>query len=160
VMWRLYGDNGKGVCLGFTIARKSVAKIRYINESDKDCCALKEIARELYEKGIEISYADADSLQYYIKSTIYNIESEYRLIWDRDEGVQNVAIYDGLLALYKDFEYDKDSGAFKGINLKFTTLIIGNNIPYYESNYPLLVALSDEKYKDLRISRSEIKTFR
>lgn len=95
-----------------------------------------------------------------IKSTIYNIESEYRLIWNKEEEIEDIALYKGLLSLYKDFKYDKETGLFKDINIKLTELIIGNNIPYYESNYPLLIALSDEKFKNLVIQPSEIDSFR
>lgn len=160
IMWRLYGNTGNGVCLGFSIKRKDVDKIYYINNADQTCAALKEIAKGLRSRNIEIIYEDNEDLQYRIKSTIYNIESEYRLIWKKEEQIEDIAIYNGLLSLYKDFKYDKGTGLFKDINIKLTELIIGNNIPYYESNYPLLIALSDEKFKNLVIQPSEIDSFR
>lgn len=160
VMWRLYGDNGKGVCLGFTINREAVTKVHYINESDESCSKLKKIASELYEKNIQLIYANTDSLRYYIKSTIYNIESEYRLVWDKEEKVQDVAMYNGLLTPCKDFEYNRDDRTFKGVGLRLISLTIGHNIPNYESNYPLLIALSEEKFGDLVAYPSKIRTFR
>lgn len=160
IMWRLYGNTGNGVCLGFSIKRKDVDKIYYINNADQTCAALKEIAKGLRSRNIEIIYEDNEDLQYRIKSTIYNIESEYRLIWNKEEEIEDIALYKGLLSLYKDFKYDKGTGLFKDINIKLTELIIGNNIPYYESNYPLLIALSDEKFKNLVIQPSEIDSFR
>jgi hypothetical protein len=160
IMWRLYGNTGNGVCLGFSIKRKDVDKIYYINNADQTCAALKEIAKGLRSRNIEIIYEDNEDLQYRIKSTIYNIESEYRLIWNKEEEIEDIALYKGLLSLYKDFKYDKETGLFKDINIKLTELIIGNNIPYYESNYPLLIALSDEKFKNLVIQPSEIDSFR
>lgn len=160
IMWRLYGNAGNGVCLGFRIKRKDVNKVYYINNSDQTCAAFKETAKSLRGKNIEIIYEDNEDLQYRIKSTIYNIESEYRLIWKKEEQIEDIAIYNGLLSLYKDFKYDKGTGLFKDINIKLTELIIGNNIPYYESNYPLLIALSNEKFKNLVIQPSEIDSFR
>ncbi len=160
IMWRLYGNAGNGVCLGFRIKRKDVNKVYYINNSDQTCAAFKETAKSLRGKNIEIIYEDNDNLQYYIKGTIYKIESEYRLIWNKEEEIEDIAIYNGLLSLYKDFKYDKETRSFKDINIQLTELIIGNNIPHYESNYPLLVALSDQKFKDLDIQPSEIDSFR
>lgn len=62
IMWRLYGNAGNGVCLGFSIKRKDVNKVYYINNTDQICATFKETAKSLRGKNIEIIYEDNDNL--------------------------------------------------------------------------------------------------
>ncbi|MDH5718873.1 MAG: DUF2971 domain-containing protein [Spirochaetia bacterium] len=86
--WRLYGDNGTGVCLEFDFkspeflfgqqAIKIIpGNIIYTNDFFN---ILKNLHEKYSQKDIDIEYRDLEILKHFIKNTDYENEKEYRLI--------------------------------------------------------------------------------
>lgn len=160
-MWRLYGDKGRGICLGFSVKKNEVKKIIYVDENNEKYKLLKQIANELKDRGIRFSYDEIEKNRCYVKKALFNIENEYRLLREvADENSLKTTLYGDLLSYYKDYDYDKSRKKFGGIEISPVSLIIGDNLPNKDVNFPLLVALSHEKFGIVDITQSSVCCFR
>ena len=52
LMWRLYGDGGKGVCMEFQIENETLKPVLYLDENNQKVKQLMDVARMLKHKGI------------------------------------------------------------------------------------------------------------
>ena len=80
-MWRLYGDDGQGVCLVFDVNPSSnfyMANVDYAEDvkSHKQV----EFIKAIIEKGL--SFNNLNAWKHFFKPSEYNIEQEIRLIFD------------------------------------------------------------------------------
>ena len=154
-MWRLYGDNGKGVCLAFEVPVNEVTKVLYVGEMNAGFMQLKQVRQELSEKGIKVSFQDLDKRKLYIKSSSFSVEVEYRFVHDAKDNILDMANYGSILSPYKDFPYDTDSKEFVGLPFHFIGVTIGKNIPNFRTLYPLLVAETDSRFPGVEIHESD-----
>lgn len=172
IMWRLYGNSGNGVCLGFDVDKNNVNKITYVssikrssNQSISKTQERYEILREivdiLQKDDIHIYFSGTDDYKGIVKSSIYDMENEYRISY-KESGEYKTAFYeDNLICKYKDFNFDIKNKKFEKIGIKPTNLIIGRNIDNFETNYPLLVSLTSEVFNlNDNITLSNITNFR
>lgn len=160
IMWRLYADDYRGVCLGFKTKRNRVKRIIYINENNEKCLLLKDIVNSLSNDGIHIIYADFDDMKCFVKQSVYNIEDEYRILQDETNDNLEIAYYDGLLCHYKDYKYNKEKYHFDEIGIMPVSLVIGHNVPNLDVNYPLLTNLSYEVFRITDITRNRNDSLR
>ncbi|XOV91514.1 MAG: DUF2971 domain-containing protein [Bacteroidota bacterium] len=87
-LWRLYGENGEGVAIIFSILNDPVdwfefhiSKIIYGAKNRKNFKSLYQMIKELKEEfSVDV---DVRKLCTFHKSRIYNIEKEVRILWDR-----------------------------------------------------------------------------
>ena len=159
-MWRLYGDQGKGICMAFTVPANRITKVLYVNEKDEKVRKLKEARTDLLNKGIKVEFSDMSEMKYYIKHSDFSVEGEYRYLYDAVDENLDIANYGDLLSPYKDFKYDESTQKFGNLPFKFEYVIIGKNIHHYKTDFPLLVAETAKRFPSVAIYESEMIALR
>lgn len=140
LMWRLYGENGKGVCLCFTAPKDTVKPIVYVKKDGRDSklSKLKEIISQLNKDGIAVHIKQMDELKYFVKSCQFDYENEYRLLrYEPDENLK-IVNYGDLMSYCHDYEIESN-GNIKDLDLKLHEVTLGTNLPNPDINYPLIV---------------------
>lgn len=158
LMWQLYGDFGKGICLRFRINKDQVKKIHYIDERSEGYIKLKKIVQVLKSDNIEIIFSDADKYKFYMKSDGFKHEDEYRLTHICEDEKLSWTMYGNLISPYRDFSLI--NGRFEELGLRICSVTIGAKIPNFEVNYPLLVELTNKTFGVELINISEHNKFR
>lgn len=159
-MWRLYGNNGFGVCMGFDILKKDVAKVIYVEEKDESFRKLRDKLSTLNKEGISLTFRSAQDMQYIVKSSTFKVENEYRFLYDVSSETLKVANYNGLLSTYKDFPIDTKTGSIEGLPFGVKSVIIGHSIPNYNTNISILFSQTHEVLPSVSIYESEVKEIR
>lgn len=115
-MWRLYGDNGKGVCLVFSEPNKCsyYLPVDYSGENSKIYLKSREICEELLNKhGIKFTFKSLESTwQYFLKREGFSNEQEMRYLKiDKSKPDGYMLASNGVISSYKDFPLtlDKDN---------------------------------------------------
>ena len=153
LMWRLYGDDGKGVCVEFEIENDSLKPVLYLDEKNQNAKLLKELAERMKNNGITLSYKDLSKYHFYTKSQQFGYEGEWRIVRYASDEELEVANYDGLISLYKDYSFEE-------LGLKPTNVYLGANIAYKDVNVPLLVDLSKRELKVKHVKKSVVESLR
>lgn len=157
LMWRLYGDNGKGVCLVFDVKSAEVKPILYIGRKVPRYQQLRTAIQNLNKKGINIFIHDIESQRFYVKSDQFDYEEEYRLLYSSDD--ISYTQYEGLISYYKDLKID-EKGFIPRLGIRIEEIIVGANMPQREVNYPLLVNLTYNTFGVSVINWSEVDKLR
>ena len=153
LMWRLYGDGGKGVCLEFQIENKSLKPVLYLDEKNQKAKQLTEVAGRLKKDGITLYFKDLSKYHFYTKSRYFRDEGEWRILKETNDEELKVANYDGLICLFKDYPFEE-------LGLKPTMLYLGANLAYKDVNVPLLVDLSKRYLKVRNVMMSQVDSLR
>lgn len=153
LMWRLYGDGGKGVCLEFQIENDSLKPVLYLDEKNQKVKKLTEVASKLKNNGITLYFKDLSNYHFYTKSQQFEYEGEWRILKEASDEELSVANYDGLVCLYKDYE-------FGDLGLKPVFVYLGANLSYQDVNVPLLVDLSKRELKVQNVMMSDVERLR
>lgn len=153
LMWRLYGDGGKGVCLEFQIENKSLKPVLYLDEKNRKVKQLTEVAGRLKNDGITLYFKDLSKYHFYTKSRYFRDEGEWRILKETDDEELEVENYDGLICLFKDYPFEE-------LGLKPTILYLGANLAYKDVNVPLLVDLSKRYLKVRNVMMSQVDSLR
>lgn len=138
LMWRLYGDNGRGVCLCF-LSETPIRPIRYINENSKLITSLRGVIAMLGKLNIHFVFKDLDKYELYTKSSQFEYETEYRLLRHCDPSEVELARYGNTLAMYRDY-------AFNEVALQLTSIIVGSNLPNKDINFPIIASKAKEVF--------------
>lgn len=153
LMWRLYGDGGKGVCLEFQIDNDTLKPVLYLGEKNQKVGQLIDVATRLKNDGISLYYKDMSNYHYYTKSWYYRDECEWRIVQKAGDEELQVANYDGLMCLYKDYPFEE-------LGLKPSMLYVGANMAYKDVNVPLLTDLSRRKLGVEHVMMSNVESLR
>lgn len=153
LMWRLYGDGGKGVCMEFEIENDSLKPVLYLDEKNQKAKLLTELVERMKKGGITLYYKDLSKYHFYTKSQQFQYEEEWRIVRETGDEELAVANYDGLVCLYKDF-------LFEELGLKPTMVYLGANLAYKDVNAPLLVDLSKRELKVQHVMMSNVESLR
>ena len=153
LMWRLYGDGGKGVCLEFQIENKSLKPVLYLDEKNRKVKQLTEVAGRLKNDGITLYFKDLSKYHFYTKSRYFRDEGEWRILKETNDEELEVENYDGLICLFKDYPFEE-------LGLKPTILYLGSNLAYKDVNVPLLVDLSKRYLKVRNVMMSQVDSLR
>ncbi len=153
LMWRLYGDGGKGVCLEFQVDNDSLKPVLYLEEQNQKVRQLKEVAARLKTEGITLHYKDLSNYHYYTKSWHFRDEGEWRIVQKVGDDELQTANYGGLVCLYKDYLYED-------LGLKPTMLYVGANMAYKDVNVPLLTDLSKRELGVEHVMMSRVESLR
>lgn len=153
LMWRLYGDGGKGVCLEFQIENDSLKPVLYLDEKNQKAKQLTEVASKLKNDGITLYYMDLSNYHFYTKSQQFQYEGEWRILKEASNEELDVANYDGLVCLYKDYSFEE-------LGLKPVFVYLGANLAYKDVNVPLLVDLSKRELKVRNVMLSDVESLR
>ena len=80
-MWRFYGDNARGVSIGFkfTPNKGKVYKIKYVDENDKTLVNIKKVLKRL-KKDLNFKFEQLIRYKHFIKHKDYETEEEYRYL--------------------------------------------------------------------------------
>lgn len=158
-MWRYYAENGSGVCLCVECPKEKVNKVIYANEDSANIKEISDKITDLQSNGIHVRFKEYSNLRYFIKSTSFKSENEYRFIYDAHNTVLQLANYNGLLSPYRDFSIDSE-GQMQNLPIKIIGVYIGSNIPEYNTNIAILLDQTHEVFPSFFISESEVKEIR
>lgn len=109
-MWRLYGDNARGVCMVFDRNDKKndgLYKISYIDPMS-DLTKEDEIMEALKDKGVRLRLNLLQKFRHFMKHADYDTELEYRLL-KHSEKTDGWFVHrdNGVLTPYLEFELRK-----------------------------------------------------
>lgn len=150
-MWRLYGDNGKGVCLVFSEPNECsyYLPIDYSGKNSKIYLKSKTICEELLNKhGIKFTFKSLESTwQYFLKPEGFSTEQEMRYLRiDTSKPDGYILASNGVISSYKDFPLTLDKDTPESVfPASLQGIILGPNIKNVEINKLQLEALAYEK---------------
>ena len=153
LMWRLYGDNGRGVCLCFQVPSHIVKPIIYISENDEKFRSLKNVVAKWQEKNIHVVFAGIEDYMFVTKSSQFKYEDEFRILKTCEEKKLKIAKYGNLVSFYKDYDFEE-------LGIEPSSLYIGSNLPNWDVNYPLLVDMANRYLGITIICNSKVDKLR
>lgn len=183
-MWRLYGDDGKGVCLIFDVDKQKnpllLAKTIYEfsreggrKTTDNRWRLLKHLTTELNNIGMPLKLRNQNKWLPLFKSGDYYYEHEVRLLYDEnDESNDSHASHDWVLnnansifTPYVQFDLlDKNKQQQIIFPLKLKGIILGPKCPEKETNIKQMKNMlrrdASLKRLDIDIQVSEITNYR
>lgn len=157
-MWRLYGDDGKGVCLAFEL--KSTSKRFMLN---KVCYKKKplNLLSRLVEQGW--MFRNAEEWKHLFKSQEYSVEREYRLLFrKKNDNLQFIKKEDWFVRkdtniISKFITFDLNAAEFP---LRLHKVIVGPKCTEQKLNVEQLRNITKQYNDDVIFSTSKIKTYR
>lgn len=162
-LWRLYGDDGKGVCLTFKVIKGSeisgmtLGAIKYMPKDDSNF----EFFRTLDKTNFV--YQDIEQWKCFFKSQEYKEEKEYRLMLKKNENDLNVKesgyyITNSNSIINPYVTLNMNSGEFP---LELKTITFGPKFPEQKVNQLQLFSLLRSKglYR-VKIQESNVITYR
>lgn len=153
MMWRLYGDNGRGVCLCFSVPTDQVKPIIYISEKNEKLNSLKNIVSRWEDQNINVTFDAIDKYMFFTKSLQFEYEDEYRILKVCADDDLKIAKYGNLISFYNDFK-------ISDLAIKPTSLYIGSNLPNRDVNYPLLVDIAKRLLHVSAVNNSSVDQLR
>lgn len=149
-MWRLYGDNGKGVCLIFSEPYECdyYFSVDYSGANSEIYLKAKSICKELEKHGFKFTFKSLESIwQYFLKPKGFSDEQEFRYLRidnSKPDGYFHAS--NGVISCYKDLllipSEDKPEIQFPA---SLEGIILGPNMQNVEINKFQLEALAAEK---------------
>jgi hypothetical protein len=159
-MWRYYGKDGAGVCLCVECPVEEVNKVIYTDKNADNIKKFNDKITKLKDKGICIRLKEDGNLRYFIKSTAFQSENEYRFVYDASKDNLQLANYNGILSPFEDFNIESD-GSISNLPIKLKGVIIGHNIPNYNTNAAILIDQIHEMFPThFFIYESQVKEIR
>lgn len=150
-MWRLYGDNGNGVCLVFSEPNECpyYLPIDYSGKKSKIYLKSKSICEELFIKhGIKFTFKSLESTwQYFLKPAGFSTEQEMRYLRiDKSKPDGYMLASNGVISSYKEYSLTMDEENPDNIfPASLEGIVLGPNIRNVEVNKLQLEALAFEK---------------
>ena len=138
IMWERYGDNYKGVCIGFKYNPLNMRPITYCGRNkDSFFYKLKTISERLSSEGIAIYFDFISKEQFFVKHWQFESENEIRLLkeCDNKDGEFQYELYGDLISYYREYE-------LKELDLEPVCLWIGANMPNKDVNFPIICQLA------------------
>ncbi len=180
-MWRLYGDDGKGVCLIFEVKKPTAPFIlartiyEFTNDgkrniNDNKWTILKKLTGELKSIGLPLRLENQNKWLSFLKSGDYWYEQEIRLLYAEPEGDHLSKQWvltknNSIINPYVQFDLlpkEIDKGIVIPLSLK--GIILGPKCPEKEINIKQLENMlgRDPELKefDVKVSISEITNYR
>lgn len=173
-MWRLYGDDSKGVCLWYDVAEKIpdnflLAKVSYGKKGSHP--ELSYLASKLSKSvsGRNFEIRNLHSWLHFFKPAEYAIEEETRLLFELDdmnrlnnyEGKWILDDAKGIIAPIVRIPVDKTSAVFP---LTLSKIVLGPNLPERDLNRQQLLAMINQCQitvsSDFEIILSSINSYR
>lgn len=170
-MYRLYGDESRGVCLCFNVvnglqANNLIIKgISYARgpQDHPELDLIRNILNSLSSKHkIVFRFLYLDVWKHFFKTHDYEIEQEIRLLYLDDDSAVSVnkgwviASPDMIISKYMLFNLNSDD-----FPLKLSKIILGPNCPESQLNRRQLEVLIDENgLKNIVIENSKIESYR
>lgn len=182
-MWRLYGDDGKGVCLIFDVNRYyppfALAQTIYSytrndkrKEEDKKWLLLKRLTDELKDISLPLRLKNQNKWLPFLKSGDYNYEEEIRLLYDESESdhISKKWVLTDSNSIFNPYvQFDllpKPAGEGEGevIPLTLKGIILGPKCPEIDINVKQLSNLLERdpelRKLNIKVTASEITNYR
>lgn len=145
-MWKEYGNDGQGVCLGFRLTGgRKLCQVKYVDEQTTSLWRYKKLVEEMNKEGVRVHFTVVDDVHRFVKSDRYKLENEWRLVVDY-EGEVDYDLYGNRCVSYKDFEFE--GCELPEIGLQLESILIGPNQPEGTSNFPLLTVRAHKRFGD------------
>lgn len=150
-MWRLYGDNGKGVCLVFSEPNECpyYLPVDYLGKESEICRNVKRICSDLLNKhGIRFTFKSLEYVwQYFLKPEGFCDEQELRYLRiDNSKPDGYLLATNDVISSYKDFSLTDDKEKPESVfPASLQGVILGPNIKNVEINRLQLEELAIEK---------------
>lgn len=164
-MWRLYGDNARGVCLVFGRDAKKkdeLYKIRYIDPESEDLKRLEGLMDTLKKKGIRFRWNLLQKCRHYLKHTDYKAEKETRLLLDSEKpNGWFINRENGILTPFVERNIRK-TGALEEDDYPFRLrrIILGPSIREKDANLMQVFYLAHQFGYFLSVEESRIQSYR
>jgi hypothetical protein len=161
-MWRLYGDNAKGVCMVFKRKDKEkdgLYKIRYIDPDKEPLKSINSFTNNLKSKGIRFHLWQLHKYCHFIKHSDYSSEEEYRLL-ERCEAPDGWFINrdNGILTPY--IEKDLEPTRKNNFPFQLDEIILGPAMRESKANQMQIFYLSYQYENSIKVSLSMINSYR
>ena len=148
-MWRLYGDNGKGVCLIFSEPNDCnyYFPVDYSGMNSKICLSVRRICKELSKQGVHFTFKSLKNIwQYFLKPEGFSDEQELRYLRiDKSEPDGYSLASNGVISTYKDYSLMDEKQPDNIFPARLQGIILGPNMNNVEINKFQLEALAAEK---------------
>ena len=164
-MWRLYGDNARGVCMVFgRDARKGddLYRIRYIDPQGEDIVKVSELMDNLKKKGVKFRLNGLQKNRHFLKHVDYRAEEESRLLVNSEQPDGWFINRDnGILTPYIEKTLNK-SDMWKAGDYPFRLrrIILGPSIKEKYANLMQVFYLSHQYGYFLSVEESRINSYR
>ena len=162
-MWRLYGDDAKGVCLSFDIKPHFTNNfiLQVISYADDKRQNDKlDIIKDLLKTNVVFS--DIDKWKHFFKAKDYSIEQEVRLLFQNNEQSSHSKKRDWIIS--KDYSIINPFVEFNLFDSEFPLtlkeIILGPKCPEQETNKYQLQELIQQHKLSINVRLSEIKNYR
>ena len=173
-MWRMYGDDGKGVCLKYKVDKKILSDkgfylycVNYAHEEDERQWMLDMVAllRKLKVRGYKFEFTTWYIWKHFFKPSHYWDEKEVRLLYFCKEGTDKYkwikAGDSQILAPVLEFSIAKDENEFP---LVLSEIILGPKFPEATTNAAQIKYFKSlqqiEEDGDCPVTPSKIKGYR
>ena len=161
-MWRLYGDNARGICMVFSFKSQQnsvLKKIQYVAEEDDIIKRLNQLMLSLKDLNINFYFYLLLNNQHFIKHKDYKDEDEYRFLLKNEQPVGWYINNDNnVLTPYTERELFRNGGNAFPFELK--SIILGPAMVAKDVNLYQIKTLLRTKYKEINIKLSKIKSYR
>lgn len=149
-MWRLYGDNGKGVCLLFQepLETNHFYPVDYSGDKSNIIKESKRICSELEKHGFKFTFKSLQTIwQYFLKPSGFSDEKELRYLRiDNNKPDGYTLASNDIISGYRDLLLTKKEGQKdKTFPASLVGIILGPNVKNAEINKFQLEALAFEK---------------
>lgn len=159
-MWRLYGDNAKGVCIEFDVRGSDFGCVKnLVSYADKNGKNVKlNIVRDLIECGLDLR--GLEKWKHFFKPYEYSIEKEYRVLltkkYNENDEKRKWVITNNSSILNPVYDIDLDA---KPISMK--RIILGPKCPEREINKKQLeVMMKENGITGIKVCESKIMNYR
>lgn len=164
--YRLYADDGKGVCLEFEVRSSSLPKGFYLANviyNTEVLSMIRDITNLVYDvTGLFMKFNKLSVYKHFFKPDDYEIEKEIRLLYSWDETktpeIQWImASGSNIFNPYVEFDITKDS-----FPLKLTKIILGPKCPEEKINLRQIEMMRKEnsKFSNVVVELTHIKNYR
>lgn len=168
-MWRLYGDDGRGVCLIFEVIKPTAGTFYIANvdyEDKRKSHKWVKFIKDLEKKGIKFNKLNV--WKHFFKPNEYSIEEEIRLVF-YDNGTSKSSasklyieekwiLTNGSSIIIPVVRFDLLDGKFP---LKLRKIILGSKISEHEINKAQLeYMLSSKSISNVSVEYSNINNYR
>lgn len=164
-MWRLYGDNARGVCMVFGRDAKKgddLYKIRYIDPQQDELSKVSELMDQLKEKGIRFRLNRLQKCRHFLKHIDYCAEEESRLLMcgEQPDG-WFINRDNGILTPYMEKTINKTEQWHDGeYPFRLRRIILGPSIKEKYANLMQVFYLSHQYGYSLSVEESRINSYR
>lgn len=163
-MWRLYGDNARGVCMVFERKDKKndgLYKINYIDPVN-DLTKEDELMESLKENGVRFRLNLLEKFRHFMKHADYDTESEYRLLKHSEKTDGWFVNRDnGILTPYLEFDLRKTGKPEDGdYPFKLKKIIVGPAMNEKVANLMQVFYMGHQYGHSLEVAESKIQSYR